>query len=96
MTKYFYGKQYEILKQAAELTGGKLLQTKQFYATRFISSELCVYEAILRNWTTFYYLQEQSDSITELTDGNISTKTRQRLDVQQQPDDKGVDNIKVN
>ena len=83
MIKYSYGKQYEILKQVTELTEGKPLQPKQFRATRFISSELRVYEAIFRNWTIYYYLQEQSDSITELTDGYISTRTRQQFDVRQ-------------
>ena len=58
LTKYSYGRQYETLKQAAELAEGKLLHLKQFRATRFVSSELHEYEAILRNWTTYYYLQE--------------------------------------
>ena len=40
MTKYSYGKQYHILKQAAQLTEGKLLQLKQFHATRFVSSKI--------------------------------------------------------
>ena len=40
MTKCSYGKQYEILKQAVELTEEKLLQSKRFHATRFVSSEL--------------------------------------------------------
>ena len=95
MTNYSYGKQYEILKQAANLTEDKLWHPKQFHTTRFISSELRVYEAILRNWTTYYYLQEQSDSIKGLMDGNISTRDRQQLDVQQQSSNKDVDKIKV-
>jgi hypothetical protein len=96
MTKYSHGKQYELLKQAAELIEEKIVQPKQFHATRFVSSELRVFEAVLRNWTSFYYLQEKDDITKELTGGNISTRTRQQFDVQQQSGDKDIDKVKVN
>ncbi len=96
MKKYSYGKQYELLLKASELTEEEILQPKSFHVTRFVSSQLLVYETILRDWSTFYYLQEEEDKIMTFNHGDISTRTRQKVSVQQQTDDKDVGIVKVN
>ncbi|CAF3940050.1 unnamed protein product, partial [Rotaria sp. Silwood1] len=93
MKKYSYGKRYEFLIQAAEEIQEDILQPKQFHVTRFVSSQLHVYETILRNWKTLYVLQEKDDVNMALGHGDISTRTRQKLDAQQKPGDKDVDSI---
>ncbi|CAF5160815.1 unnamed protein product, partial [Rotaria sp. Silwood1] len=93
MKKYSYGKQYEFLIQAAEEIQEDILQPKQFHVTRFVSSQLRVYETILRNWKTLYVLQEKDDVNMALSHGDISTRTRQKLDAQQKPGDKDVDSV---
>ena len=96
MKKYSYGKQYEFFIQAAEEVQEDILQSKQFHVTRFVSSQLRVYETILKNWKTLYVLQEKNDVNMALSYGDICTRTRQKLDAQQKPDDKDVDNAAVN
>ncbi|CAF4054019.1 unnamed protein product, partial [Rotaria sordida] len=93
MKKYSYGKQYEFLIEAAEEIQEDILQPKQFHVTRFVSSQLRVYETILRNWKTLYILQENDDVNMALSHGDISTRTRQKLDAQQKPGDKDVDSV---
>ncbi|CAF1319093.1 unnamed protein product [Rotaria sordida] len=56
-------------------------------------SQLRVYETILRNWKTLYVLQEKDDVNMALSHGDISTRTRQKLDAQQKPGDKNVDSV---
>ncbi len=96
MKKYSYGKQYEFLIQTAEEVQEDILQPKQFHATRFVSSQLRVYETILRDWKTLYVLQEKDDVNMALSHGDVSTRTRQKLDAQQKPGDKDVDSVAVN
>ncbi|CAF4853942.1 unnamed protein product, partial [Rotaria sp. Silwood2] len=79
MNKYSYGKQYEHLLEAAELVEEQILQPKQFQVTRFVQCELRVYETVLRDWTTLYYLQEQDCVINSLGGGDVSTRTRRNI-----------------
>ncbi|CAF4217241.1 unnamed protein product, partial [Rotaria sordida] len=77
----------------AEEVQEDILQPKQFHVTRFVSSQLRVYETVLRNWKTLYVLQEKDDVNMALSHGDISTRTRQKLDAQQKPGDKNVDSV---
>jgi hypothetical protein len=95
MKKYSYGKQYELLLEASEVTEEDILQPKSFHATRFVSSQLRVYETMLRNWSTLYYLREEEDAIMAFNHGDVSARTRQKLSVQQQIDDKDIGSVKV-
>ncbi|CAF5144346.1 unnamed protein product, partial [Rotaria sp. Silwood1] len=79
MKKYSYRKQYEHLLRAAELLEEQILQPKQFHVTRFVRSELRVYETVLRDWTTLYYLQEQDCVINSLAGGDVSARTRRNI-----------------
>ncbi|CAF4582724.1 unnamed protein product [Rotaria sp. Silwood2] len=54
---------------------------------------LRVYETILRNWKPLYVLQEKDNANMALYHGDISTRTRQKLDAQQKPGDKNVDSV---
>lgn len=76
MKKYSYGKQYEQLLETAELLEEDILQPKQFHVTRFVSSELRVYETMMRDWSTFYELNEQDSIVNALTGGDLSARTR--------------------
>ncbi|CAF3767738.1 unnamed protein product [Rotaria sp. Silwood1] len=82
MKKYSYGKSYEHLLEAAELVEEQILQPKQFHITRFVQSELRVYETVLRDWSTLYYLQEQDSVINSLAGGNVSARTRRNIDTE--------------
>ena len=77
--KYSYGKQYEHLLEAADLVEEQILEPKQFHVTRFVQSELRVYETVLRDWTTLYCLQEQDCVINSLAGGDISARTRRNI-----------------
>ncbi|CAF4208097.1 unnamed protein product [Rotaria sp. Silwood2] len=79
MKKYSYGKQYEHLLGADELFEEQILQPKQFHVTRFVQSELRVYETVLRDWTTLYYLQEQDCVMNSLAGGDVSARTRRNI-----------------
>jgi hypothetical protein len=95
MKKYSYGKQYELLLEASEVIEEEILQPKSFHAIRFVSSQLRVYETMLRDWSTFYYLQEEEDKTMTFNHGDVSARTRQKVSVQQ-TGDKDMDSIKVN
>ncbi|CAF1464419.1 unnamed protein product, partial [Didymodactylos carnosus] len=94
MKKYSYEKQYELLLEASDVTEEEILQPKSFHTTRFVSSQLRVYETMFRDWSTFYYLQEEEDKIMTFNHGNVSTRTRQKVSVQQ-TGDKDTGSIKL-
>jgi hypothetical protein len=77
--------------EAAELIEEQILQPKQFHVTRFVQSELCVYETLLRDWSTLYYLQEQDSVVNSLAGGDLSTRTRRNIDAQHEAG--GGDNV---
>ena len=95
MKKYSYGKQYELLLEVAQLIEEEILQPKSFHATRFVSSQLRVYETALRDWSTFYHLQEEEDETVALNHGDISTRTSHKTSAQQM-DDEDIGGVKVN
>ncbi len=95
MKKYSYGKSYEHLLEAAELVEEQILQPKQFHITRFVQSELRVYETVLRDWSTLYYLQEQDNVINSLAGGNVSARTRRNIDTEYKAGDSNNISYKV-
>jgi hypothetical protein len=96
MSKYSYGKQYELLLEAAKLTDDEILQPKSFHVTRFVSSQLRVYETMLRDWSTFYHLQEEEDTIMAFNHGDVSRRTRQKVSAQQKLGGEEVGSAQVN
>ena len=82
MRKYSYGKQYEEFLETAESLEEAVLQPKQFHATRFASSECRVYETWIRDWLTFYELNEKESVADALTSSDLSARTRHNIRAQ--------------
>ncbi|CAF2972578.1 unnamed protein product [Rotaria sp. Silwood2] len=95
MKKYSYGKQYEHLLGADELFEEQILQPKQFHVTRFVQSELRVYETVLRDWTTLYYLQEQDCVMNSLAGGDVSARTRRNIHAEYEARDRDNFSYKI-
>jgi hypothetical protein len=90
MRKYSHGKQYEILLETAEELGEDILAPKQFHTTRFVSSERRVYYTILRDWKVLNRVQEEENSWSASSHGEVSNRTRFAQNISTQGGGDGV------
>ena len=77
MTKYSYGKQYEIVLETCAIAWWRYISFGAISHNRFcVSSERRVYETILRDWWSLHQLQEEDDQLNALSQGEVCTRTR--------------------